>query len=126
MTGAAGATYAFGINNSGSVVGHAVLADGQDVGFLRQPNGETTAFSIPGAGVTQAFGINDWGQVVGTYQDATGFHGFLRFPSAPVQTINAPGASYTTARGINDRGEIVGYYQVNNGWADSFLIRAGP
>ena len=122
VPGAVGQTYAFGINTLGSVVGRAVLGNGQNVGFVRGPNGEITTFNVLGANVTQAFGINDWGQIVGTYQDATGvYHGFLRDPSGGIESINAPATSYTTARGINDWGQIVGYYQVNNGWR-GFLL----
>ena len=114
--GAAGNTFAFGISNKGEIVGRARLANGEDVGFLRKPNGEVNTFSVPGARVTQAYGINEQSQVVGTYSDGIRFHGFLRSPSGQVDSIDVPGATYTTARGINNRGQIVGHYQTNDGW----------
>ena len=56
-----GQTYAFGINNLCFVVGRAVLANGQIVGFIRRSNGVIATFSILGSNLTQAYGY-DWGR----------------------------------------------------------------
>jgi uncharacterized membrane protein len=116
VPGAEGRTYVFGINGKGTVVGHAILGNGEDVGFARNANGDLNTFMVPGAKVTQAFGINDKDQVVGTYFDGIQFRGFVLGSHGKGASIEMPGATYTTARGINDRGQIVGYYQSSDGW----------
>ena len=122
VTGAVGQTYAFSINNLGTVVGRAVLGNGQNVGFFRGPTGKITTFNVLGANVTQAFGINDWGQIVGTYQDATGvYHGFFREADGTFTSIDGPAATYTAAHGINDLGQIVGGFLDSNG-SRGFLL----
>jgi probable HAF family extracellular repeat protein len=81
-------TQAFGINNSGKIVGayntdqipmpgqafHGFLYDGTD--FI--------SIDFPDAFTTTAIGINNRGQIVGGYREASGTdHGFLATPQRP-------------------------------------------
>jgi probable HAF family extracellular repeat protein len=69
-------TNAYGINNSGQIVGSFNDSSGSH-GFLK--NGSTyTPFDYPGATSTTAYGINDSGQIVGTAAISGVLHGFLK------------------------------------------------
>ena len=59
-------TYAFGINNSGQVVGIYDCGGGVECGYLLT-GGTYSAIDVPGSSYTQASGINNGGDVVGTY-----------------------------------------------------------
>jgi len=111
-------TSAFGINNSGQVVGsynsnipsHAYLLDGgvfQDVDF------PGTCPSPPGDCLNVGFGINDSGAIVGRFYDANGqAHGFVRDANGVYTQIDVafPNGTGTEAHGIEDSGVIVGEY----------------
>jgi probable HAF family extracellular repeat protein len=62
----AGFTYAYGINDSGQIVGE---YDGH--GFL-DSGGSFTTIDVPSATFTEAIGINASGQIVGIFGDAHG------------------------------------------------------
>jgi probable HAF family extracellular repeat protein len=104
------ATYAFGINHAGQIVGFFRDAD-KGHGFLRRAAGDFTTIDVPSATVTIATKINGVGQIVGTFMDARGkFHGFVRAPTGTFNTIDIAGALATFALGINDAGQIVGAF----------------
>jgi probable HAF family extracellular repeat protein len=106
--GLAAFTWAYGINDSGQVVGF-YGKDGTLHGFVYS-GGSYTTLDVPGAtGGTEAQEINDFGQVVGSYGDATGIHGFV-YDGGSYTTLDVPGAIYTQAFGINGNGQIVGAY----------------
>jgi len=67
-------TNAFGINNSGQIVGVS-----SSRGFLY--TGSFTTIDVPGANSTNAYGINSSGQIAGFYDSSTGTHGFLVTPT---------------------------------------------
>jgi probable HAF family extracellular repeat protein len=98
-------TQAFGINNSGQIVGyfgsHGFVTDGTTL----------TTIDVPGAQSTQPRGINMAGQIVGTFSDTTGgLHGFLT-DGTTFTTIDVPSATrFTNAFGINAVGQIVGFF----------------
>jgi probable HAF family extracellular repeat protein len=112
----AGDTTAFGINNSGTVVG--VFDDYDSQGNFIATHGfiwDGTNFSVvdyPGAGDTYLTGINDRGDVVGEWDDGFMVHGFVRTSAGQFVNFDAlPGrSSFTDLRGINATGEIVGLY----------------
>src|SRR5512146_1977110 len=97
-------TVAFGINNSGQIVGSYSEQSGTFHGYF-DTRGSFTEIDVPGASSTATFDINSAGQIVGYYHDAHGDHGFLETRSSFV-TITVPGATNTEAFGINDRGQI--------------------
>ena len=104
-------TYAFGINDSGQIVGFFREAGKRGHGFLRARMGAFTTIDVPGAATTSALKINRAGQIAGTFMDAGNkFHGFLRAPTGAFTTIDIPGAIGTFAQGINDAGQVVGAF----------------
>jgi hypothetical protein len=106
-------TYAFGINDSGIIVGYYGNATGEH-GYLYD-GVNFTPIDVPSASYTYALGINDSGIIVGYYIDASWrYHGYL-YDGVNFTPIDVPGASYTVAFGINDSGIIVGYYDDDTG-----------
>lgn len=114
---------AYGVNNSGVVVGAGCNCPGSSSGTIQQgfieTNGTFSFFSYPGASDTVARGISASGLVTG-YDNVSG--GFLYNPANGVFTaILPPGsvspvvsyqntsqANFTPAQGINAAGQIVG------------------
>jgi probable HAF family extracellular repeat protein len=114
-----GYTYAYGINDSGEVVGsyETSYSSSQQHGFLYQ-NGTYTTIDDPnaGSGGTYATGINNSGIIVGNYSDSSGLsHGFVDI-NGTFTTVDDPlGAKGTQINGINNAGQIVGdYFDSNN------------
>jgi hypothetical protein len=69
-------TFAFGLSDSGAVVGYFSGATGVH-GFIKE--GATfTQIDVPGSDATSVYGISpDGSMLVGVFHDASGFHGFL-------------------------------------------------
>lgn len=122
-------TEAYGINNSGQIVGFFFDATGIH-GFLKDGNSFTTINlpDVPIGGFTEAFGINGLGQIVGS----NGVDGFL-IDGSDVIIIAVPDqTSFSYASGINDTGQIVGTFAgayathgfLKNG--DTFTTIDGP
>src|SRR5262245_30377780 len=122
-----GTTYAYGVNDSGQIVGwyYDGSGNGGNHGFLLSGGTYTTLDSgaispSHGTPVTFAYGINDLGQIVGTTWQGT--NSFL-----------FSGGTYTTITGdplatlgnypsdINDAGQIVGYYIDGRGHYHGYL-----
>jgi probable HAF family extracellular repeat protein len=73
-------TLAYGVNDSGVVVGSYEVPMGCICAFANL-NGTFLSFQYPGATGTWAYGINNSGQVVGQYALSDGtFHGFVTSP----------------------------------------------
>ena len=70
------ATYGYGINDAGQIVGSYVHSQSVFSGFLLDVDGSYTPINVPGAYQTWAYGINGSGQIVGVYDG----HGFLATP----------------------------------------------
>jgi hypothetical protein len=111
---------AYGINNSGEIVGN---ADGYGNGGFLYENGKYSPINltIPGLlinGVTPR-GISGNGDIVGYYDWinqktlTSGTSGFLDV-NGVFTTINVPGATSTRLYGINNAGDIVGNYSSPN------------
>jgi hypothetical protein len=119
------ATKAFGINDSGQIVGTYRDASGMDHGFIR--DGITfTGIDYPGAVRTEAMGINNTGQIVGCYYtvDVPGacYFGFL-LSGGSFTSIAYPGAFLiTNPHGISDSGDIVGVSDFHNQTAFKFSM----
>jgi hypothetical protein len=120
-------TQAFGINDTGEIVGAYGDATGTH-GFV--DNGGTfTTIDDPSSAVnrTWAYGINDAGEIVGVYQDGGGsFHGFLDV-GGTFTNIDDPLTSGAGdwAYGINSAGDIVGAYEDASGLIDAYLEIGG-
>ena len=115
IPGAKGAGIPQGINKWGTVTGYYTTTSGTYYGFLYQPSGTVTTFSVLASKVSGTYptSINDSGWIVGYFYDATGRHGFLRNPKYTV--LDAPGAGTANGQGtqalsINNLGEIAGVF----------------
>ena len=124
---------AFGINDTGVIVGQYVAAAGGTTpGFVDVGGTFTTVVPTASATMTNVQGINNSGQAIGFYStDGVHQHGFLYDirsrtttllpdPSTPRTVSN--GLVLTQFLGINDSGEAVGYYQTNNGSQFGFVF----
>jgi probable HAF family extracellular repeat protein len=101
-------TEAYGINNSGQIVGFFFDAGNTTTHGFLDTGGSFINIDVPRATSTAAYGINASGQIVGYFADALGSHGFLD-TGGSFTTINVPGFCCTSAQGINDHGQIVGW-----------------
>ena len=109
-------TQAFGVNESGTVVGawDIVDSDGNLLalhGFIWK-DGNFSQVDFPGAAATILFGINARGDIVGEWDTdifETTFHGFV-LSKGQFTTIDVSfaGATSTQANDINAKGSIVG------------------
>ncbi|MDP2225081.1 PEP-CTERM sorting domain-containing protein [Nitrosomonas sp.] len=100
---------AWGINDSGQVVGSFTSASGYTHAFITGPNGigMTDLGTLLGAAGSVARGINDSGQVVGMSGNN---HPFITGPNGMGMTdLGNLGGSYSSANGINDSGQVVGW-----------------
>ena len=129
---AASDTYAFGINESGTVVGYwDVLDAGGNVlayhGFIWE-NGGFTEVNFPGSGDTAALGINARGDIVGLWDSGVTSpigHGYVCSQKRECSSFDVPGATVTQADDINAYGQIVGTYLDSSGGQHAFLDARG-
>ncbi len=123
----AGATQqaAFGVNDSGEIVGTYADSSGVLHGYLLSGGTFTTMdVPFPTATGTAPFGINNAGEIVGYWLDATTGHGFL-LSSGIYTSFDYPDATFTIASAINSHGDIVGYYSDTSGAYHGFLLSGG-
>lgn len=97
-------SYAYGINNSGTVVG-TTYADGQAFGTIWSSTGTAQL----GAG-SYAMAINNAGEVVGGNGNA-----FTDVNGQVQQLVTGTGIDWSAAYGVNDAGTVVGDGQLSNG-----------
>jgi probable HAF family extracellular repeat protein len=101
-------TEAYGINNSGEVVGTGYLTSSNFHAFLYS-GGNMTDLGPPGAYQASAVAINNSGQIIGGYYLNSGVAGEFLITNGKMTTLPVPaGASGVSAFAINDNGEIVG------------------
>jgi uncharacterized membrane protein len=120
-------TEAFGINESGTIVGQWDLLDAFGNllivhGFIWN-NGSFTEFDFPGAGDTSLFGINASGDLVGGWDPgltAPVEHGFV-CTKGQCFSFDFPGAPITQGDDINALGQIAGVYIDASGGEHGFL-----
>jgi uncharacterized membrane protein len=100
-------TTAFGINDSGVVVG-TFISDATHGFFF---DGATyTQFDLPGYVNSFIFGENDAGDFTGLGIDAEGVPTAYLSVGGVITTFTIPGASEVDPRGINSLGQVAGYY----------------
>ncbi len=114
-------TTAFGLNDSGEIVGW--YGQGAATHGFIYNRGQYETIDDPLGTGTYATGINSKGDVVGWYTDASGGdHGFFYNGSSFI-TLDDPNAApgKTDAIGINDEGDVVGSYVDAANAAHGFL-----
>jgi probable HAF family extracellular repeat protein len=105
-------SYAYGINNSGQVVGYSTTSAGWEHAFLYSGKGPMQDLgTLNGSLDTSiAYAINNNGQVVGYSQPSGGFLDAFRYSNGSMQDLGTlPGDIESYAYGINDSGQVVGY-----------------
>ena len=105
------ASYAYGINSAGQIVGKSTLATPGEESIDRAVQFSGALITDLGLGQgSTAFGINDSGTVVGGATFDGRYSAFLRTTAGAVTRFaDNPAYSYSDARGINAAGSIVGF-----------------
>src|ERR1700719_1899850 len=115
-------SYAFGINNSGQVVGLADRSDGIAHAFLWTSTTGMQDLGALGSLSSEATAINASGQVVGGSYRADGvYDAFLWTSSGGMQDLgNLGGNSGSQANAINDSGQIAGQTSISSNAIHAF------
>jgi len=126
VPGPAGATIsaAFGINDTGEIVGYYVDSTRVQHGFLLKGKTYTT-LDVPGAASTFAVGINDTGSVVLQWVDSKGIYESALYDGNTYTTIDVPGAANSSAQGINTAGDILYGWSDSSGLGHGALLQSG-
>ncbi|MBO0696019.1 MAG: hypothetical protein J2P56_07950 [Verrucomicrobia bacterium] len=105
-----GFTEGRGINNSRTVVGDYVPADGNLHGFFLS-GGTFTEYNVPGEVQTAVLSINEPGDFTGTFVDGSGLQQAFVSVGGTLTSFIVPGAAATLAYDINNSKRlVVGYY----------------
>jgi probable HAF family extracellular repeat protein len=113
---------AYGINNSGQIVGLAMTESNTACAFLYSNGTMTDLGTLPGYNESSAWAINNNGQVVGSASTTNGAqHAFLYSDGTMTDLGTLPGYTNSYAVGINDHGEIVGSLAKTNEVGHAFL-----
>jgi len=119
---------AYGINNSGQVVGASSNIGGQPAQAFLYSGGVMTGLGTLGGTSSYADGINDSGQVVGQAftNGLSQYHAFGYSSGVMTDLGTLPGAMYSdsAATGINNSGQVVGYSYASSG-IHAFLYSGG-
>lgn len=119
-------SFAYGVNDSGQVVGNILLADHTTRAFLYQ-NKKLTNLGAPiPNGTSSAAAINKYGLIVGGADFTGGYHAFT-YSGGRWTDLGAFGltGSTTFANAVNSAGWIVGWFKNANGGHGYFLYKNG-
>jgi probable HAF family extracellular repeat protein len=118
---------AYGVNDSGQVVGQYQALDGTYHGFLYQNGSVTELNSLidPNLGLNLlgAEAINNKGQIAGVGQTADGQYRVFLYDKGAVNIYDVPGVFDVT--GLNDNGQIAGNFHNQQGYTHGYLLRSG-
>ena len=124
LNGSDNSSVAYGINDSGTVVGQSFLGPvgGQSSPF-EYSNGQMSFVGSLGGSYGFATSINNAGQIVGISSDSNGVtHGFLRTNGSMANLGSLSQANdYSIAYGVNATGQVAGYSTINGGHEHAFL-----
>ena len=108
-------TAAWGVNNSGQVVGTGYLNSSSFHAFLYS-GGKMVDLGPPGSYQASAVAINNSGQIVGGYYFTSGKSGQFLYSGGKMTTLPIPsGSSAVSAFAINDNAEIAGAIYPSSG-----------
>ena len=120
---------AFGINDTGQVVGQYQDSSGNNTNYIRNTDGSFTTFpnQYGSAGYLNATGIANGPLVVGAFSNnATGTNfGFVRSPDGSIATFQVPNGSITRVPLITNSGVVLGGATTPDG-GTTFLFFAYP
>jgi probable HAF family extracellular repeat protein len=111
---------AFGINDSGLVVGTSNTGTNLRAFSWTASGGLQDLGTLPGASDSEAYSVNNAGQIAG----ASGSHAAI-FSNGAVQDLGTLGGATSEAHGINNSGQVVGMSQTADGSNHAFLFTGG-
>ncbi|HMD54369.1 MAG TPA: PEP-CTERM sorting domain-containing protein, partial [Phycisphaerae bacterium] len=119
-----GYSHAYGVNNSGTVVGWASVSYGVNQAFsYTSSEGMKNLGSLPGGASSAAYGINDSSTVVGYSNASSGYNHAFSYSDGTMTDLGIlPGYVNSYALGINDSGTIVGDASTQYGNASHAII----
>ena len=117
---------AFGINDSGQIVGSYLDSSGLYHGY-EKIGGRFTELNVSFAGASNTIpsGINNSGEIVGGYTTASGSTSGFFLVGGVYTSFNYPEAIFTNPFGVNSAGDIVGQYTDSSGVGHGFLLSGG-
>jgi probable HAF family extracellular repeat protein len=122
--GGTSGTYAYGINDSGEVVGYSYTTSGAQRAFLYNNGTMQNLGALSGAtGLSEAQGINSSGAVVGTMVNSTGTLRAFLYENGTVHDLGSLGGAAGESEGyaINGSFEVVGDSSIASGGSHPFL-----
>ena len=102
------ASYAYGINEPGDVVGEASISGGNSRAFLYIGSSMVNLGTL-GGDLSVANGINDGGQVVGWALTSDNVERAFKYTDNSMVNLGTLGGTYSEAFGINNDGDVVGF-----------------
>jgi hypothetical protein len=100
-----------GINDQGYIAGTLGDQNGNQHGYVRDPQGNFAIFDAPNAVVTNVSAINNFGETTGQLIDpGNNFRGFLRDAQGNFTVFDPPNSGNTAPTSINSKGEIAGQF----------------
>jgi len=112
-SGSYNSTEAFGISNSGEIVGdyHPIPVGSGWAGFSLVGGSFAPVIYPPGSTYSYPLAVNSHGQIVGLFDDGIQFNGYAE-SGGTFKTADVPDAwgNNTIIDGLNDSGTAVGYY----------------
>ncbi|MBN1918784.1 MAG: DUF3466 family protein, partial [Verrucomicrobia bacterium] len=115
---------AYGIDETGRVVGYGVNPEGAQHAFL-WVDGTLTDLGTLGGALSIAKRVNDSGSVVGTSRIASGLHRAFLWQDGTMQDLGTFGGSQGDAFDINAHGQIVGAADTRDDYPHAFLWEDG-
>jgi len=108
LLGSSVQSWAFSINNQGTIAGGYQSSDLAYHGFVRTADGEITHIDYPGGTNTEAFGVNDRGTIIGVFVDSAGNNRAFVLRDGQYEPADITGGILTIPLSINDLEEVVG------------------
>jgi probable HAF family extracellular repeat protein len=98
------------INNAGQIIGTMADPNGNQRGFLLEPDGSRRLLGALGGKQSEADGLNDKGQVVGSAEmPARNRHAFVWEASHGMRDLGTLGGLISNATSINNAGQVFGF-----------------